>query len=144
MEASNSKSVLRGSPPATGRKLEEILERIDHAVSRIQQRGGRVIFVRFPVDGKVKQLEQKRCPRPEYWDVLVARTKAITIHFDDYPSLSNFHCPDGSHLDYRDAPRFTIALALILKEKENAQRQSASDPPSNRNVRHNGASPSGL
>lgn len=121
--------VLTDGPPATHAKLEAILERIENAVSRIQERGGTVVFVRFPFGGKVRQIEEQRYPRRDYWDVLAVRTKAATIHSDDYPSLANFHCPEGSHLNYLDVPRFTIALALILKEKENAQKQSASAPP---------------
>ena len=109
--------------PATEEELKAILERIERAVSRIQQRGGNVILVRFPINGKVRQIEEQRYPRRDYWDALVAGTKAITIHSDDYPSLSNFHCPDGSHLDYRDARRFTTALAQIVKNKNSQDTQ---------------------
>ena len=39
------------------------------------------------------------------------------IHFEDYPGLSGYDCPDGSHLDVRDARKFTRALVRILRVK---------------------------
>lgn len=101
--------------PCTERELEVILKRMQLAVSQIQRRGGKVVFVHFPTSGKVREGEEQRYPRPIYWDALEASTKAITIHSDDYPTLKNFHCPDGSHLDLHDAGPFTKALARLLK-----------------------------
>jgi hypothetical protein len=52
-----------------------------------------------------------------FWDRLAKTTRATTIHFKDYPSLSDFECPDTSHIDSKDGPRFTKALIDILVEK---------------------------
>ena len=92
------------------------LETLEAMVARIQQRGGRVVFLVMPTSGSVRQIEESRLPRARYWDVLAARTRAVTIHFADDPSLQ-FECPEGSHLDYRDAREFTKALAVVLKAK---------------------------
>jgi hypothetical protein len=73
-----------------------------------------VIFVRFPTSGVLWELEEQRYPRKDYWDVFAAESRAATVHFKDYPALARFQCPDGSHLDYRDAVPFTKALAEIL------------------------------
>jgi hypothetical protein len=99
----------------------ENLERIEGMVSRIQGRGGRVVFVRFPCSGPVLAEEERFFPRKEHWDVLAAQTGARTIHFADYSELSCFTCPDGSHLDYRDAIPFSRALARLLRA-EGARR----------------------
>ncbi len=77
-----------------------------------------MIFIRFPSTGMVRQLENQTWPREKYWDNLVANTRAGAIHFEDYPSLSEFDCPDGSHLDMRDAKIFTRSLAEILLKYE--------------------------
>ena len=37
-------------------------------------------------------------PREVYWDRLAAHSRALAIHFEDYPHLAGFQCPDGSHL----------------------------------------------
>ena len=60
---------------------------------------------------------ERTLPKREYWDAFAARTRAATIHFKDYPELSQFECPDYSHLDARDVPAFTKALAGILQAR---------------------------
>ncbi|MFC1765857.1 hypothetical protein ACFL6U_27740 [Planctomycetota bacterium] len=83
-------------------------------VQAIQDRGGDVVFVRFPTSGQHLMKEQLGFPRQEYWDAFAAQTPAYTIHFQDEPTLEYFYCPDTSHLDRRDTPRFTLALLDIL------------------------------
>lgn len=93
----------------TGRWLEDLAQ-LEPAVERIQRRGGQVVFVRFPSTGEAYRLSELYFPKESFWDPFAAGTRAIAIHFRDVPSLSDFECPDLSHLDYRDAPRFTAAL----------------------------------
>ena len=49
--------------------------------------------------------------------MLAATTKASTINFADYRELSGYTCPEGSHLDSKDSPVFTRALARIIQAK---------------------------
>lgn len=92
-------------------------DRLERAVRAIQDRGGRVVFVRLPTSGEVWELDEQYYPKKLYWDVFAQRTAAATLHFKDYETLASFECPDGSHLDYRDAAVFTRNLAEIVKEK---------------------------
>jgi hypothetical protein len=85
-------------------------------VAAIQARGGRVLFVRLPVSGECLAYEEQTFPKQEYWDAFAARTSALCLHFRDLPALAGFDCPDTSHLDRRDAPRFTAALAKVLDD----------------------------
>jgi hypothetical protein len=101
----------------TREQLIENLDRIEQAVRSIQDRGGRVVFVQFPLSEVASRLVEERYPRKEYWEVMAARSSAVMIHFKDYPSLSGFDCPDFLHLDRRDAEKFTGALAGIIHEK---------------------------
>ena len=125
-------------------RLQEELKRIEEMVSKIQARGGRVIFVVLPTTGAVHAIgyfcssiactapvvlpttgavhaiEEQKYPREKYWDVMAAHTKAISIYCSDYPSLSNFNSPDGLHLDYHDAKTFTRNFALIIKDALNS------------------------
>lgn len=98
-------------------RLEEEINRIEGMVSKIQRRGGRVIFVVLPTSGEVHRIEEQKYPKERYWKLLAARSKAITIHYEDYPSLSNFYCPDGMHLGYREAETFTRAFAQVVHDK---------------------------
>jgi len=99
------------------------IRRIENAVKKIQERGGRVIIVRFPTSGPLLKMEQRHMPREKYWDYWAAHTSAIMIHFEDYPALAGFQCADYVHIDHRDSPAFTRALATIIKEKMGSQGQ---------------------
>lgn len=103
--------------PMNPGQTAEMLSCINRLVDRIRFRGGQVVFVRFPAGGAFRTAEERYFPRRVYWKALVESTKAITIHYEDYPKLRNLPSPDGSHLDYRDAEVFTRALAGIIKEK---------------------------
>ncbi len=101
-------------PPWPPAEFRARVRQLDALIAPLYARGGLVIFVRFPTSGAIWEMENQRYPRAQYWDVLVAETRATTIHFKDYPALAHFECPDGSHLDYRDALPFTQALADLV------------------------------
>jgi hypothetical protein len=81
---------------------------------RIQERGGKVIYVVMPVSGLIKEMDDRRYPISQYWDHLAAIRYASTINFEDQSDMAAFSCPDGSHLDKRDRQLFTKALAAHL------------------------------
>lgn len=91
---------------------------IEYSVEQIQQRGGAVVFVRFPSCGAVRRIEEETVPRRRYWDVFAGEVSASTFHFADYAGLDAFDCMDGSHLNYDDAARFTRNLAALLEQKK--------------------------
>lgn len=93
--------------------LDQAME-TEPLVQTIHRRGGQVIFVRYITTDEHYKLDQKYYPKREYWDQFAKMTSAVTVHFEDVPELSSFNCPDTSHLDFRDAPRFTIALGNEL------------------------------
>jgi hypothetical protein len=86
------------------------------AVAKIQARGGQVVFVRFPVGGPLKGLEDKLTPRAQTWDPLTKATQAPAIHFEDYPELASFSCPEWSHLSAADSVEFTKRLVPHLRK----------------------------
>ena len=111
-----ARDAYRQVPPFPPQDFRERSRKIDAMIAPLYERGGEVVFVRFPTSGGIWELEETRYPRQQYWDVFAAEVRARTIHFNDYPSLSQFECPDGSHLDYRDTAAFTKALAEVLVE----------------------------
>ncbi|MEW6355232.1 MAG: hypothetical protein AB1696_02825 [Planctomycetota bacterium] len=84
---------------------------LEKLVERIQQRGGRVVLVRMVSGGESREMEEEVHPRSKYWDAFAHTTSAVAIHFEDVPAMRQFTCPDDVHLDYRDAPEYTKALA---------------------------------
>ena len=57
-----------------------------------------------------KQDRKEHFPKAQFWDRFAADTRAVPVHFLDVPTLAHFECPDLTHIDERDAPRFTEAL----------------------------------
>jgi hypothetical protein len=104
--------------PAKAQKvIEEQINRAAVAVAKLRARGVRVVFVRPPSSGEYYTYEQKYFPRAQTWDLLLQRTGAPGIHFEDYPELQGFSLPEWSHIDHLDADRFTAALVPIFERE---------------------------
>ncbi len=106
-------------PPASGTKLDSILNRVKTAVDKIKARGGQVLFVRTPSSGPYYHMgESKVFPREKYWEPILAITNSPGIHFADYPAIDHFVCPEFSHLSQSDAIVFTKNFIKILTEEK--------------------------
>ena len=114
-------------PPKKGLSPEEqktehqkaekhIMDRTKKAVEKIRNRGGKVVFLRLPSTEELRVLENKYSPRAQVWDSLLRVTNAPGIHFEDYPQLTGFDCPEWSHLNKKDATEFTRRLIPLLKK----------------------------
>lgn len=93
------------------------LRTVNQAIQLLEQRGGRVVFVRFPTTGRLRELENELFPRSAFWDVMAASLNASFLHYEDSSLLSSFGCPDGSHIDQKDVPAFSLALAAELEAR---------------------------
>lgn len=111
-----AREVFQKVSPFPPQDFRQRARKMDAMIAPLYERGGEVVFVRFPTSDGLWELENAHYPREQYWDVFAAEVRAKTLHFRDYPSLSQFDCPDGSHLDYRDTAAFTEALAKIFME----------------------------
>ena len=107
---------LKATPP-TGTKLDSILISVKTDCDKIKSRGGQVLFVRTPSSGPFLTGEAMGFPREKYWDKLLAITNCPGIHFEDYPAIAHFQCPEFSHLKPADAIVFTKNFINILQEK---------------------------
>jgi hypothetical protein len=85
------------------------------AVAKLRARGGKIVFVRLPVTGELKVLEDRITPRSDIWDSLLKRTGTPGIYFEDYSELSSFNCPEWSHLSAGDSVEFTKRLIPHLR-----------------------------
>ena len=85
------------------------------AIAKIRARGGRVVWVRFPHTNWVKEMENMATPREPTWERMLMETGAPGIHFEDYPELAGFDCPEWSHLSGPDSVEFSKRLAPHLK-----------------------------
>ena len=112
---------LNGPPPPdmnTPAKVQKLIDmqiqRAVVAVNKLRARGVQVLFVRMPSMGPYLAFETKVFPRATTWDVLLKRTGAPGIHFQDYPQLQGYDQPEWSHLSASEANRFTAALVPII------------------------------
>jgi len=85
------------------------------AVEKLRARGGKVVFVRLPVSGGLKALEDRTTPRGQTWDPLLQGTGAPGIYFEDFPELAGFNCPEWSHLSAGDSVEFSKRLVPHLR-----------------------------
>ena len=105
-------------PPASGPKLDSILNTVKADVAAIKARGGDVFFIRTPSSGPFWMGEQMGFPRPKYWDRLLLETQCAGLHFADYPAINHFICPEWSHLAPADAILFTKEFIRILQTEK--------------------------
>jgi len=119
--------LLSPPPPPTYVPLDEFMSGVKKAVEarfsdsaaavkRIRERGGKVVFVRLPMSGELRKLEDKATPRAGPWTRLLKETGAPGIYFEDYPELSGYDCPEWSHLSAPDSIRFTHSLVPHLRK----------------------------
>ena len=92
---------------------------VNAAVEKIRSRGGKIVFVRFPHTGELKELEDRITPRERTWDLLLKMTGAPGIYYSDFPDLSGFNCPEWSHLSASDSVEFSKRLVLHLRDALN-------------------------
>lgn len=83
-------------------------------VKKFREKGGTMILVRCPSSGGFRFGENMVVPRKEYWDELVKQSQLASVHFEDYPAISQFNCPEESHLRVEDAEIFTTELIKII------------------------------
>lgn len=105
----------RTAPTSQADFLDSLHTLVRPAVAKIQQRGGNVLFLHFPVGAELRDLYDTPELRRQYWDQIAPITGAPTLHFADIPAMRALPVPDASHLDAKDARRFTLLLADELR-----------------------------
>jgi hypothetical protein len=95
--------------------IEQRFQDVAAAAQKLRARGGKIVFVRLPVSGELKVLEDRTTPRSQIWDRVMKNTAAPGIYFEDFPELSGFNCPEWSHLSAGDSVEFSKRLVPHLR-----------------------------
>ena len=106
------------SKPIIGTSLDSMLLTIKNDCDKIKSRGGNVLFVRTPSSGSVLAKGNIEFPREKYWARILALTNCPGIHFEDYPAIAHFVCPENSHLSQPQAIVWTKNLFKIMQEEK--------------------------
>ena len=99
-----------------GQAIEQRFRDVAEAVRKLHARGGKIVFVRFPNSGGLKDLEDLVTPRAGIWDRVIKDTAAPGIYYEDFPELKGFNCPEWSHLSAGDSVEFSKRLLPHLRE----------------------------
>jgi hypothetical protein len=94
------------------------IRRLDPLIAKLREKGGDVVFVHLPITGISEQFSKRAYPKNRFWDYFARTVQATTIHYRDVPPMTKMRCPDSSHLDEKDAPRFTTVLFKELERRE--------------------------
>lgn len=87
-------------------------------LEKFKARGGKVILLRCPSDGYLRDFENTVTPRTTFWDELVQKANVPAYHFEDYTQLQNLTIPEWSHLTADDADIFTNEfLDILIKDQ---------------------------
>lgn len=97
------------------RTVEERFGKTAALVKKLQARGGKVVFVRYPHSGALKELEDTSMPRSGVWTRLMNETGAPNIYYSDHPELI-YDCPEWSHLSDAQSVEFSQRLVPHLKK----------------------------
>ena len=106
-----------------GKQIEQALT----ATKKLQDRGVEVIFVRNPAEGHYAISAPMYHPRAETWDVLIAQTGALGIHWQDHEELQGYWLPEWSHLSGSEADRYTKALYHVIEREREIRGQITGD-----------------
>lgn len=104
----------KNEPPTGPQLWGQNVELIRSYFSAVKNRGGNVIFVRFPTDKGHWQLDEKYYPRKQYWDQIGRKSGVAMVHFNDVEGLNEIDLPDSSHVDQKDTIEFTEILFNYL------------------------------
>lgn len=100
-----------------GKLFNQRFDDMAKAVSDLRAHGAKIVFVRLPSSGDLRQLEERQTPRAVVWDRLLKDTNSPGIWFEDYPELASFTCPEWSHLSAEDSVTFTQRLTPLIVTK---------------------------
>ena len=98
-----------------GQAIEARFGETAKLIASIRARGGRVVFVRMPVQGPLVEREEMLAPLAATWHRLVKENDVQAVNFADHPELSAFTLPEWSHLSAPDSVEFTKRLVPHLQ-----------------------------
>jgi hypothetical protein len=109
-----------GRPPEDAERMAEMagsaIEFFAPLVEQLRERGGDVVFIRMPSNGKYLDHDLATNYRELTWDVMADGVDAVWINAMDYDELSDdLQIPEWSHLSREDQDEFSRRIVPILE-----------------------------
>jgi hypothetical protein len=102
-------------PAPTPAQFLRGLDSVVAAVEGIHARGGRVVFVNLPVQGRLVEMESRYMPRRDYWDAFAALPGVHALHYEQVPEWAALELPDRSHVKRENRVDLTLGLMAALQ-----------------------------
>lgn len=98
-------------------EFADLVNYVSAIVNILKAKNSRVIFLRLPSGGIVRDLERQMFPNDSFWGYMQENIDAEFIHFEDYPDLSGYLSVDGSHIASEKSAAFTEVLAGVIRNR---------------------------
>ncbi len=97
--------------------IESIFAHYLPLINKYKEKGGDIAFIFSPITGPYRKYAIQNFPDSLYWDRLLIDSKSLGYHYKNYPEMVNMEPPEWSHLNNKDADRFTeIIVNELLKD----------------------------
>ena len=102
---------------------QETIEFFKPLINKLRERGGDMIFIRMPSDGRYLEKDIKTNHRENMWNPMVAGFGAPAFNTFDYPELSTeLDIPEWSHLSRDSQDRWSRDVIPIMIEEYQSYR----------------------
>ena len=106
------------SPEKMQEMAGEAVEFFAPLVEKLRERGGDVVFIRMPGNGKYLEHDLATDYRGLTWDPMTEGFGAVSINSMDYPELSSeLSIPEWSHLSRQSQDDFSRRIVPIIKQR---------------------------
>lgn len=105
-------------PPEKMQEMaEEAVELFAPLVEKLRARGGDVVFIRMPGNGKYLEHDLATNYRELTWDPMTEGFGAVSINTMDYPELSSeLEIPEWSHLSRQSQDDFSRRIVPVVEQ----------------------------
>ena len=115
--------------------VESYLGRTRAAVEKIQDRGGKVVFIRAPSSGKLREMENQFSPRPGFWDRISNGVEAAIDSTSDgmesylvRPTLAGSRAVSGMRVCEHSSSRCFLGQDALFPERRKGFNPIAAFP----------------
>ncbi len=111
-----------GRPPEPPERMQEMAQTATEffapLVEQLRARGGDVVFIRMPGNGKYQEHDLATRYDELTWEPMTAGFGAVSINSMDYPELSSeLEIPEWSHLSRQSQDDFSRRIVPVLEQR---------------------------
>lgn len=107
----------------TAERVQKTIEFFVPLIKKLQDRGGDIVFIRMPSDGRYLERDIESNHKEKMWQPMAEGFGATAINTHDYPHLStDLEIPEWSHLSRKSQDDWSRDIVPLLDEQFKAYR----------------------